>query len=138
MRFVQKLLKNWLFGGQKRKLRKLNESNNNSSFFLFQKHCVDLFPREYRSKPGDLIESYVSSFPSAWNTKKVGVSLYLYKLSKVIKIRYHTDMTRRSNKDIFVRGFAKALEEQWQVDVRLKAMDSDEGSAIFAHKLILV
>lgn len=47
-------------------------------------------------------------------------------------------MTRRSNKDIFVRGFAKALEEQWQVDVRLKAMDSDEGSAIFAHKLILV
>ncbi|KAF8108729.1 hypothetical protein N665_0104s0052 [Sinapis alba] len=46
-------------------------------------------------------------------------------------------MSTRSNKDIFVRGFATALEEQWQVDVRLKARDSDDGVAVFAHKLIL-
>ncbi|KAF3560184.1 hypothetical protein F2Q69_00017032 [Brassica cretica] len=36
-------------------------------------------------------------------------------------------MLTRSNKDVFVRGFAKALEEKWQVDVQLKGRDSDEG-----------
>ncbi|CAN7061316.1 unnamed protein product [Brassica rapa subsp. trilocularis] len=46
-------------------------------------------------------------------------------------------MSTRSNKDIFVRGFTKALEEKWQVDVQLKARDSDEGVSIFAHKLVL-
>ncbi|XP_013633331.1 PREDICTED: putative BTB/POZ domain-containing protein At2g40440 [Brassica oleracea var. oleracea] len=46
-------------------------------------------------------------------------------------------MLTRSNKDIFVRGFAKALEEKWQVDVQLKGRDSDEGVSIFAHKLVL-
>ncbi|KAH0930120.1 hypothetical protein HID58_015847 [Brassica napus] len=49
----------------------------------------------------------------------------------------HIDMSTRSNKDIFVRGFAKALEEKWQVDVQLKARDSDEGVSILAHKLVL-
>ncbi|KAL0774666.1 hypothetical protein Bca101_039818 [Brassica carinata] len=38
-------------------------------------------------------------------------------------------MLTRSNKDIFVRGFAKALEEKWQVDVQLKGRDSDEGAS---------
>nr|VDD14322.1 unnamed protein product [Brassica rapa] len=46
-------------------------------------------------------------------------------------------MPTRSNKDIFVRGFAKALEEKWQVDVQLKARDSDEDVSIFAQKLVL-
>ncbi|CAH8282396.1 unnamed protein product [Eruca vesicaria subsp. sativa] len=64
---------------------------------------------------------------------------------KMIRLRKRClDVTKRlsyifnlSNKDIFVSGFAKALEEKWQVDVRLKAGDSSEGSAIFAHKLVL-
>ena len=37
-----------------------------------------------------------------------------------------------------MRGFAKALEEKWQVDVQLKARDSDEDVSIFAQKLVLV
>ncbi|KAL0897244.1 hypothetical protein Bca101_081205 [Brassica carinata] len=31
-----------------------------------------------------------------------------------------------------------ALEERWQVDVRLKAGDSGDGVAVFTHKLVLV
>ncbi|CAH2035905.1 unnamed protein product, partial [Thlaspi arvense] len=46
-------------------------------------------------------------------------------------------MATQTNKQRFSGGLAKALEEQWLVDVRLKAGDSDEGSAISAHKLIL-
>ncbi|CAL9242619.1 unnamed protein product [Arabidopsis halleri] len=41
------------------------------------------------------------------------------------------------NKEHFSGGLAKVLAEKWQVDVMLKAKNSDEGSAISAHKLIL-
>lgn len=47
-------------------------------------------------------------------------------------------MTSQDNLEIFLGGFAKVFEEQWQVDVRLKAGDSDESAAISAHKLVLV
>ncbi|CAA7028876.1 unnamed protein product [Microthlaspi erraticum] len=47
-------------------------------------------------------------------------------------------MAAQPNKEQFSGGLAKILEEQWQVDVRLKAGgDSDEGSAISVHKVIL-
>ncbi|XP_019097596.1 PREDICTED: BTB/POZ domain-containing protein At5g48510-like [Camelina sativa] len=47
-------------------------------------------------------------------------------------------MATPNNKEHFSGGLAKVLAEQWQVDVRLKAVNSDdEGSAISAHKLIL-
>ncbi|XP_010484934.1 PREDICTED: BTB/POZ domain-containing protein At5g48510-like [Camelina sativa] len=47
-------------------------------------------------------------------------------------------MATPNNKEQFSGGLAKVLAEQWQVDVRLKAVNSDdEGSAISAHKLIL-
>ncbi|KAG7533387.1 SKP1/BTB/POZ domain superfamily, partial [Arabidopsis thaliana x Arabidopsis arenosa] len=42
-----------------------------------------------------------------------------------------------TNKEHFSGGLAKVLAEKWQVDVMLKAKNSDEGSAISAHKLIL-
>ncbi|CAH2035911.1 unnamed protein product [Thlaspi arvense] len=47
-------------------------------------------------------------------------------------------MTSKSNVGTFLGGFAKILEKQWQCDVRLRAMDSDEGAYISAHKLVLV
>lgn len=47
-------------------------------------------------------------------------------------------MATQSNKEHFLSGLAKAFEDQWLVDVRLKAGDNDEDSAISAHKLILV
>lgn len=50
----------------------------------------------------------------------------------------HMDRVKVSNRTIFVCGFAKALEERWQVDVRLKAGDSGDGVAVFTHKLVLV
>ncbi|CAN6997342.1 hypothetical protein IGI04_018765 [Brassica rapa subsp. trilocularis] len=47
-------------------------------------------------------------------------------------------MATQTNQQIFSGGLAKVLEEQWQVDVRLKAgVDNDDDSAISAHKLIL-
>ncbi|EOA13958.1 hypothetical protein CARUB_v10027080mg [Capsella rubella] len=46
-------------------------------------------------------------------------------------------MATPNNKEDFSGGLAKVLAEKWQVDVRLKAMNSDDGSAISAHKLIL-
>ncbi|CAA7048056.1 unnamed protein product [Microthlaspi erraticum] len=46
-------------------------------------------------------------------------------------------MATQSNKENFLTGLANALEDQWLVDVRLKAGDSDEDSAISVHKLIL-
>lgn len=48
-------------------------------------------------------------------------------------------MAKQTNLDIFLGGFAHILEEQWQVDVLLKAGDhSDPDAAISAHKLVLV
>ncbi|CAA0375922.1 unnamed protein product [Arabidopsis thaliana] len=47
-------------------------------------------------------------------------------------------MATQSNKEAFLGGFKKLLNEQWQADVRLKAGDSDETTSIFAHKLVLV
>lgn len=47
-------------------------------------------------------------------------------------------MTTENNLEIFLGGFAKVFNEQWQVDVRLKAGDSNENAAISAHKLVLV
>ncbi|KAF3579812.1 hypothetical protein DY000_02028404 [Brassica cretica] len=46
-------------------------------------------------------------------------------------------MTTENNLEIFLGGFAKVFNEQWQVDVRLKAGDSNESAAISAHKLVL-
>ncbi|CAG7907591.1 unnamed protein product [Brassica rapa] len=46
-------------------------------------------------------------------------------------------MAKQSNLNILLDGFAHILEEQWQVDVRLKAGDSDPDAAISAHKLVL-
>ncbi|CAF1865067.1 unnamed protein product [Brassica oleracea] len=46
-------------------------------------------------------------------------------------------MAKQSNLNIFLDGFAHILEEQWQVDVLLKAGDSDPDAAISAHKLVL-
>ncbi|KAL1198964.1 putative BTB/POZ domain-containing protein [Cardamine amara subsp. amara] len=45
-------------------------------------------------------------------------------------------MGTQTNKELFIDGFLKILKEQ-QVDVRLKACDSDKEAAISAHKLIL-
>ncbi|KAG7574369.1 BTB/POZ domain [Arabidopsis suecica] len=47
-------------------------------------------------------------------------------------------MATQSNKEVFLGGFKKLLNEKWQADVRLKAGDSDESASIFAHKLVLV
>lgn len=47
-------------------------------------------------------------------------------------------MATQSNKDIFLGGLRTLFEEQWQVDVLLKAGNSDERAAISAHKLVLV
>ncbi|XP_048610013.1 putative BTB/POZ domain-containing protein At2g40440 [Brassica napus] len=44
-------------------------------------------------------------------------------------------MTTENNLEIFLGGFAKVFNEQWQVDVRLKAGDSNESAAISANKL---
>ncbi|KAL9298936.1 putative BTB/POZ domain-containing protein [Arabidopsis thaliana] len=38
-------------------------------------------------------------------------------------------MATQTNQDHFSGGLAKILAENWQVDVRLKAVDSDDGSA---------
>ncbi|XP_056847466.1 BTB/POZ domain-containing protein At5g48510-like [Raphanus sativus] len=47
-------------------------------------------------------------------------------------------MATQTNKQRFTDGLAKVLEEQWQVDVRLRAgVDNDDGSFISVHKLIL-
>ncbi|KAG7537094.1 BTB/POZ domain [Arabidopsis suecica] len=46
-------------------------------------------------------------------------------------------MATPTNKEHFSGGLAKVLAEKWQVDLMLKAKNSDEGSAISAHKLIL-
>lgn len=46
-------------------------------------------------------------------------------------------MATQSNKDIFLGGLRTLFEEQWQVDVLLKAGNSDERAAISAHKLVL-
>ncbi|RID66750.1 hypothetical protein BRARA_D01868 [Brassica rapa] len=46
-------------------------------------------------------------------------------------------MATHTNLSIFLDGFAHILEEQWQVDVLLKAGDSDPDAAISAHKLVL-
>lgn len=46
-------------------------------------------------------------------------------------------MRTKTNKDIFFDGFVRVIKEQ-EVDVRLKAWDSDKDAAISAHKLILV
>ncbi|KAH0924624.1 hypothetical protein HID58_016880 [Brassica napus] len=48
-----------------------------------------------------------------------------------------SSMTTENNLEIFLGGFAKVFNEQWQVDVRLKAGDSNENAAISAHKLVL-
>ncbi|XP_024009992.1 putative BTB/POZ domain-containing protein At4g04090 [Eutrema salsugineum] len=45
-------------------------------------------------------------------------------------------MGTQSNKELFWDGLVKFLKEQ-QVDVLLKACDSDEEAAISAHKFIL-
>lgn len=43
-------------------------------------------------------------------------------------------MAKQTNLDIFLGGFAHILEEQWQVDVLLKAGDhSDPDAAISAQ-----
>lgn len=47
-------------------------------------------------------------------------------------------MPKRSNKEVFLGGFMKLFKEQWEVDVLLKAGDSDEGAPISAHKFVLV
>ncbi|KAL1199600.1 putative BTB/POZ domain-containing protein [Cardamine amara subsp. amara] len=47
-------------------------------------------------------------------------------------------MATQNNKEVFLGGFKKLLNEQWEADVRLKAGDSDESEFIFAHKLFLV
>ena len=47
-------------------------------------------------------------------------------------------MAKQSNLNIFLDVFAHILEEQWQVDVLLKAGDSHPDAAISAHKLVLV
>ncbi|CAH2058619.1 unnamed protein product [Thlaspi arvense] len=47
-------------------------------------------------------------------------------------------MAAQSNLEIYMGGFAKVLNEQWQVDLRLKAGGSKKGAAISAHKLVLV
>lgn len=47
-------------------------------------------------------------------------------------------MARQGNKEIFLGGLRKLFEEQWQVDVLLKAGNSDECASISAHKLVLV
>ncbi|XP_033145283.1 putative BTB/POZ domain-containing protein At2g40440 [Brassica rapa] len=44
---------------------------------------------------------------------------------------------QRVSNAFFLDGFAHILEEQWQVDVLLKAGDSDPDAAISAHKLVL-
>ncbi|CAA7054367.1 unnamed protein product [Microthlaspi erraticum] len=46
-------------------------------------------------------------------------------------------MEKQTSLGIFSGGFANVLEEQWQVDLQLKAGDSDEGATISAHKLVL-
>ncbi|CAF1865055.1 putative BTB/POZ domain-containing protein At2g40440 [Brassica napus] len=46
-------------------------------------------------------------------------------------------MATDTNVSIFLDGFAHILEEQWQVDVLLKAGDSDPDAVISAHKLVL-
>lgn len=46
-------------------------------------------------------------------------------------------MARQGNKEIFLGGLRKLFEEQWQVDVLLKAGNSDECASISAHKLVL-
>ncbi|KAL1198965.1 putative BTB/POZ domain-containing protein [Cardamine amara subsp. amara] len=45
-------------------------------------------------------------------------------------------MGTQTNKELFLDGFVRILKEQ-QVDVLLKACDSDKEAAISAHKLIL-
>ena len=67
-------------------------------------------------------------------------SLYISHSSLLeIKSCYLITMATQTNQQIFSGGLAKVLEEQWQVDVRLKAgVDNDDDSAISAHKLILV
>ncbi|ESQ30838.1 hypothetical protein EUTSA_v10012008mg [Eutrema salsugineum] len=45
--------------------------------------------------------------------------------------------TTQTNRETFLGGFAKILEKQWQGDLRLRAMDSDDGAYISAHKLVL-
>ncbi|CAH2058670.1 unnamed protein product, partial [Thlaspi arvense] len=49
-----------------------------------------------------------------------------------------TVMAAQSNLEIYMGGFAKVLNEQWQVDLRLKAGGSKNGAVISAHKLVLV
>ncbi|KAG7641988.1 BTB/POZ domain [Arabidopsis suecica] len=46
-------------------------------------------------------------------------------------------MATQSNQENFLGGFAKILSEQWQVDLLLKARDTEEGAAISAHKLVM-
>ncbi|CAL9248069.1 unnamed protein product, partial [Arabidopsis halleri] len=47
-------------------------------------------------------------------------------------------MGTQTNKELFMGGLARALKEQQQVDVRLKAGDSYKfGVSISAHKLVL-
>ncbi|CAH8363750.1 unnamed protein product [Eruca vesicaria subsp. sativa] len=47
-------------------------------------------------------------------------------------------MATLTNQQKFSGGLAMVLEEQWQVDIRIKAgLDNDDDSAISAHKLIL-
>ncbi|KAF3564361.1 hypothetical protein DY000_02011894 [Brassica cretica] len=45
-------------------------------------------------------------------------------------------MAKQSNLNIFLDGFAHILEEQWQVDVLLKAGDSDPDAAIAARSKV--
>ncbi|ESQ52757.1 hypothetical protein EUTSA_v10017873mg [Eutrema salsugineum] len=47
-------------------------------------------------------------------------------------------MSTQNNLDVFLGGFAKVLNEKWQVDLRLKAGGSKRGAAISVHKLVLV
>ncbi|EFH55095.1 hypothetical protein ARALYDRAFT_901145 [Arabidopsis lyrata subsp. lyrata] len=44
-------------------------------------------------------------------------------------------MAKQSNLETFLGGVAKILGEKWQVDLLLKAGDTEEGEAISAHKL---
>ncbi|CAA0358354.1 unnamed protein product [Arabidopsis thaliana] len=46
-------------------------------------------------------------------------------------------MATQTNQDHFSGGLAKILAENWQVDVRLKAVDSDEGIKIGGLKKML-
>ncbi|CAN8317578.1 unnamed protein product [Cochlearia groenlandica] len=46
-------------------------------------------------------------------------------------------MATQNNLELYLCGFVKIFNEQWQADVRLKAGDSAESEAIPAHKLVL-